>query len=212
MGTYQRIDIPILRQFDQYNYVLFTDCDVYFRQQMKLIDWGSPLPAALGMGYEMDDNFPFNAGVMLLNLPYMRQTNKAFVDWIFAQENGLYYEGFGAVDQGAFNQYYEKDIRGKPISKNFNAMMYHPLRKAARIVHMHGPKPNHYLKWLLTGECAFRDMCELGFRYGLCQYMSEYVQLAPDWNVASELHRLCNEWRAGTYMPGRHINVFKPSI
>lgn len=41
----------------------------------------------------MDDNFPFNAGVMLLNLPYMRQTNKAFVDWIFAQENGLYYEG-----------------------------------------------------------------------------------------------------------------------
>ncbi len=24
VGTFQRIDIPILRQFDQYNYVLFT--------------------------------------------------------------------------------------------------------------------------------------------------------------------------------------------
>lgn len=27
------------------------------------------------------------------------------------------FAGFGAVDQGAFNQFYEKDIRGKPISK-----------------------------------------------------------------------------------------------
>ena len=27
-----------------------ADCDVYFRKRMKLIDWGSPLPAAIGMG------------------------------------------------------------------------------------------------------------------------------------------------------------------
>jgi hypothetical protein len=117
IGTYQRIDIPILREFDQYNYVLFTDCDVYFRQRMKLVDWGAPLPQALGMGYEMDDNFPYNAGIMLMNMAYMRKTNQAFVDWIFAQRNGLYYEGYGAVDQGAFNQFYEKEIRGKPIHK-----------------------------------------------------------------------------------------------
>jgi hypothetical protein len=65
----------------------------------------------------MDDNFPYNAGIMLMNMAYMRKTNQAFVDWIFAQRNGLYYEGYGAVDQGAFNQFYEKEIRGKPIHK-----------------------------------------------------------------------------------------------
>ncbi len=27
-----------------------ADCDVYFRKHMKLIDWGTPLPPALGMG------------------------------------------------------------------------------------------------------------------------------------------------------------------
>ena len=27
-----------------------ADCDVYFRLHMKLVDWGSPLPAAIGMG------------------------------------------------------------------------------------------------------------------------------------------------------------------
>jgi hypothetical protein len=56
VGTYQRIDIPILRQFDQYNYVLFTgaclcltvtisverrvhiDCQ-YYQCSMLLITW-----------------------------------------------------------------------------------------------------------------------------------------------------------------------------
>lgn len=124
-------------------FFLSADCDVYFRQRMRLVDWGTPLPEALGMGwaaglsrdlcalempspqfdllfccsFEMDDNFPYNAGIMLMNMAYMRKTNKAFVDWIFAQKNGLYYEGYGAVDQGAFNQFYEKEIRGKPIHK-----------------------------------------------------------------------------------------------
>lgn len=27
-----------------------ADCDVFFRQQMKLVDWGTPLPVAAGMG------------------------------------------------------------------------------------------------------------------------------------------------------------------
>jgi hypothetical protein len=45
----------------------------------------------------MDDNFPYNAGIMLMNMPYMRKTNKAFVEWIFAQKNGLYYEGASVV-------------------------------------------------------------------------------------------------------------------
>ena len=29
---------------------------------MRLVDWGAPLPRAVGMGYEMDDMFPYNAG------------------------------------------------------------------------------------------------------------------------------------------------------
>lgn len=29
---------------------LVADCDVFFRRQMKLVDWGVPLPTAIGMG------------------------------------------------------------------------------------------------------------------------------------------------------------------
>jgi hypothetical protein len=34
VGTFQRIDIPILRQFDQYNYVLFTGAIALQRLRM----------------------------------------------------------------------------------------------------------------------------------------------------------------------------------
>ncbi|EFN52174.1 expressed protein [Chlorella variabilis] len=204
VGTFQRIDIPILRQFDQYNYVLFTDCDVYFRQQMKLVDWGTPLPEAVGMGYEGQDVFPYNAGIMLMNMPFMRKTNKKFLNWIVSQRNGLYYPGkwYGPLDQGAFNQFYEKEIRGKPISKNFNAMMFHQFRPDARIVHMNGPKPNHYLQWLTSGKCAFRDMCELGVNNGACEYAMEYTRFAPGWDVAITLRKLCGNLQAGIWHAG----------
>jgi hypothetical protein len=138
VGAYLRIDIPKLPQLDQYNYVLFTDCDVYFRKRMKLINWGSPLPAAIGMGYERFDLFPYNNGVMLWNMPFMRKTNDEFVEWILNQHNGLHYGKYSAVDQGAFNQFYESEIKGKPLSRKFNAMIYHGFREDALIVHLHG--------------------------------------------------------------------------
>ncbi|KAL4447483.1 hypothetical protein ABPG75_004702 [Micractinium tetrahymenae] len=193
VGTFQRIDIPILREFDQYHYVLFTDCDVFFRQQMKLVDWGTPLPIAAGMGYEMDDMFPYNAGIMLMNIPYLRKTNADFISWILKQKNGLYFDGYGPLDQGAINQYYEKEIKGRPMSKDFNAKPYQEFRNGARIVHLHGPKPNHYLDWLLTGKCDFGGICEGGFFNAVCKYMTDYALFATEWDVAATLRMMCTE-------------------
>ena len=103
--------------------------------------------------YENLNEWPYNDGVMLWNLPYMRRTNKAFVEWTLSQRNGLWFEGeagcqgsdflptvhhslpsteltmisvpapsrlrpgYGPVDQGAFLQFYENEIKGKPINK-----------------------------------------------------------------------------------------------
>ena len=35
--------------------------------------------------------FPYNAGVMMLNMPFMKRTNDEFIDWILRQHNGLDY-------------------------------------------------------------------------------------------------------------------------
>ncbi len=43
--------------------------------------------------FEGQDIFPYNAGIMLMNMPYMRKTNKKFLNWIVSQRNGLYYPG-----------------------------------------------------------------------------------------------------------------------
>lgn len=109
---------------------------------------------------------------MLMNIPYLRKTNAAFVEWILSQQNGLYFEGesvveceqasrgislailtmclpllqscallpsgYGPLDQGAYNQFYENEIKGHPISKDFNAKPYQEFRPNARIVHLHG--------------------------------------------------------------------------
>lgn len=41
--------------------------------------------------YERFDLFPYNNGVMLWNMPFMRKTNDEFVEWILKQHNGLHY-------------------------------------------------------------------------------------------------------------------------
>lgn len=93
IGTWQRIDIPILPELSQYEYVLFTDADVYFRRPMTLDAFRLPLPETIGMAAEGPDAFPYNAGTMLMHLPAMRQTYDAFLKFVFSNEHGLYFPG-----------------------------------------------------------------------------------------------------------------------
>ena len=93
IGTWQRIDIPILSELSQYEYVLFTDADVYFRRPMTMNAFRLPLPETIGMATEGPDAFPFNAGIMLMHLPAMRQTYDAFLKFVFSNEHGLYFPG-----------------------------------------------------------------------------------------------------------------------
>ncbi len=53
IGTWQRIDIPILPELSEWEYVLFTDADVYFRKPITLDSFQQPLPDTIGMASEM---------------------------------------------------------------------------------------------------------------------------------------------------------------
>lgn len=41
---------------------------------------GLPLPASVGMSYEFYNMFPYNAGIMLANMPTMRRNYKVRCD------------------------------------------------------------------------------------------------------------------------------------
>jgi hypothetical protein len=99
VGTWQRIDLPIVPWLDQYTYVLFTDTDVLFRRPFTFHEFPLPLPRAVGMGPEMVDMFPYNAGVMLANLPRLRESYEPFLAFILSNRNGLVFPGYGPGDQ-----------------------------------------------------------------------------------------------------------------
>lgn len=94
IGTWQRIDIPIIPDLAEHNYCLLTDSDVYFRKHISLQDFGNPLPQVLGMGYEREAIFPpLNAGVMLMNLPSLASSYQSFLHHIMQNEHGLFWPG-----------------------------------------------------------------------------------------------------------------------
>lgn len=74
-----------------------------------------PRPARCS--YEAGATFPYGDSVALWNLPAMRRSSGEFVDWILAQRNGLYWPGYGPLTQGAFNAFYERDLRSGPAHK-----------------------------------------------------------------------------------------------
>ncbi|GIL81751.1 hypothetical protein Vretimale_1367 [Volvox reticuliferus] len=191
VATFQRVDLPVVPVLDQYTYVLYTDADVYFRKPIRLDDFGLPLPNSVSMSYEFVDTFPYNAGVIVANLPTMRQNYAAFIAMMLANDNGLYYTNYGPADQGIMNKFYETDLRGRMLSQVFNTKPYNAFDPNAFIVHFHGPKPHELLSFITTGKCDFFTVCESSFLNGLCTYTGEWVQWVYDDLEALRLEDAC---------------------
>ena len=88
------------------------------------------------------------------------------------------YAAYGPGDQGAYNQFYEFEVRRDEIPEEFNAKPYWPFSSTAILVHFHGPKYSDYIKWAETGACRFGDMCKMGFTNGLCTYAEEMADVS----------------------------------
>lgn len=78
---------------------------------------GLPLPESIAMSYEGVNSFPYNAGAILIHMPEMRRTHEAFLEFIFSNKQGLFFEGMGPLDQGAYNKYYEKGLKSRMMSQ-----------------------------------------------------------------------------------------------
>lgn len=193
LGTWQRIDIPIIKELAEHEFVLFTDCDIYFRSRLYLTDFGLPLPKFLAMASEGDDIFPYNAGVILFNMVSMRESFHGFVNFILEHRRGLYYgPNYGPGDQGAYNRYYAQTLKPNKLSQDFNAKPYHSFNAHAKIVHFHGPKVQDYEMYIRTGSCRFGDMCKHGIAKGsACQYAQELLRWNLEWESLRSLNELC---------------------
>ncbi|GFR46701.1 hypothetical protein Agub_g8320 [Astrephomene gubernaculifera] len=191
VSTFQRVDLPVVPILDQYTYVLYTDADVYFRRAIHLDDFGLPLPRSVSMSYEFYKMFPYNAGIIMANLPTMRRNYKKFLAMMLDNDNGLYYPNYGPADQGIINKFYEHDLRSQMLNQAFNTKPYNDFDPLSYLIHYHGPKPHEYLSYLDTGVCDFYNVCEQGFLKSLCQYAREWAVYIPEEMVATRLADSC---------------------
>lgn len=130
-GAFLRIDIPLIDTVSKF--VLYTDCDVIFLREPKLVDI-RPTFFAVAPEFTLGDYRNMNSGVMVINVPGMRSVHQDLDNFI---RGGL--AEFAAFDQGALRQFFEG--RYDPLPEQMNWKPYWGPNPEADIVHFHGPKP-----------------------------------------------------------------------
>ncbi len=135
IGHWLRLAIPSIEQ--ERAFALYTDCDVIF---LKAGHWDRLRPRVFMAGPEFDpaERRYFNAGILLMNVPAMRESYPAFEAHIKTRiASGAM---FTYDDQIALNEAYEGFWERLPPEANWKP--YWPLNHAASVLHFHGPKPS----------------------------------------------------------------------
>jgi len=139
-GTFMRFDVPFIEQEEEY--VLYTDIDVIFMQDIKLNDIPKPKYLAAAPEFFKDTSKMecFNAGILVLNVKNMRERIlKIFSDLKSGKPNKI-----NLFDQGYLNQYCFHDMELLPLEYNWKP--YWGINKEAKIIHYHGMKPGGNLQ------------------------------------------------------------------
>jgi hypothetical protein len=129
-GTFLRTDIPLIETDEEF--VLYTDCDVMFLAEIPALRCQEPF--AVAPESEPGSRIDINAGVMLMNLPLLRNSCSEFHDFI---RNNL--EKLHTYDQTAYQIFYDGRLNNLEPWLNWRPYWGH--NEGAVILHWHGPKP-----------------------------------------------------------------------
>jgi hypothetical protein len=133
------------------------------------------LPNDIQLGFEATGIFPYNAGVYLASMPFLRSTYDGLLKTAM-RPGSLLDDEYGPGDQGAINRFYEMELkRNGPLDGYLNSKPYHKFDPTAAIVHFHGPKPRDLEQYVLNHECRFNNMCKAAMRHSMCPYFREWI-------------------------------------
>jgi hypothetical protein len=145
-GAYLRLDIPaILKRLNKrYSHYLYTDVDV-----MLVSDPFPALSCNRTSKFAASSEFRcgpgetyFNSGSMWCNVDFMTRTYEGLRAYAIAGKFN-----FVAFDQGALNEFY-RGCGHQFLDTWFNWKPYWGIGPKARILHFHGPKPDHVARYL----------------------------------------------------------------
>ena len=132
-AVFLRVELPLIERED--DYVLFSDCDVMFLKEPDLTAIFPTKFASAPQFNRLDYLSDINTGVMVMNLPALRedlpQFRKFIVDHLF--------DGWPGCDQENYRRFYNGAWDHLRIELNWKP--YWGVSDQAQLVHWHGPKP-----------------------------------------------------------------------
>jgi len=150
-GTWQRLDVPL---YISAEYCFLLDSDAYVFQQPTFKDLGPDVTATLAISSGMDENSPDrgDSGVVLMNVPFMRETLSDFQRLIFTRRTPQFIKG--QAHHGAYLDYYGSNVTHLNSKFSFKTTYQNQDSwKKAFVVHFHGLKPHDHLRFWFTGKC-----------------------------------------------------------
>ena len=180
VDDFMRIDLPALPELEQFVYVLFTEADFFFHKKINLGTFRLPLPETIGMAVDEYEASGVDGGIMLVNLPAIRETYEEFKLFVLGNRHGAHFPNYGVGGMGAYLQFYESSAKAFRLESHFAAKPYREFDAGAYTVHFKGPKPHDYMHFFHTDECPFGKECDLGFRKGLCPYTKKWHTLVNE--------------------------------
>lgn len=133
LGHWLRIAIPTIE--NEKKFVLYTDCDVVF---LRSFPWNRIQPAAFAASpeFRIENWNYFNAGVMVINVDFMRETYNDFLRYIEKKISDSRF--FDYDDQLALNNFYVNDWES--LDPRLNWKPYWDFNPGGVLLHFHGPK------------------------------------------------------------------------
>ena len=141
-GAFSRVELPeIVQRLGHAERVLYTDCDVIFTAEVvPELEANRCQYFAVAPESVQDDYVNMNTGVMLMNIPRLRESLPEFLEYIGQNLAELEKESW---DEAAYRWFY-RDAHGPLWDKlrpELNWKPYWGENPAAKIIHLHGPKP-----------------------------------------------------------------------
>ncbi|GDZ95224.1 methyltransferase FkbM family protein [Planktothrix agardhii CCAP 1459/11A] len=142
-GAFLRIEIPtIMEQYQMTDeYVLYTDCDVMFLNDV--VDYLQGITCeyiAATPEHDPNDWSYLNSGVLYMNIKNLQKINQEFNTFIDGNLDKIMQL---AYDQGAYNLFFTGKWDRLDVGMNWKS--YWSLNCDAKMIHFHGPKPNQEL-------------------------------------------------------------------
>eukprot|EP00981_Chlorochromonas_danica_P014578 scaffold8334_cov164-Ochromonas_danica.AAC.4 len=190
--AYLRLDIPTivpelaktlppsLKSNIDFDYILYTDCDVLFYPSFNINDL--PKPKVISLGGEMKKDEIANSGVLYMNIKGMRKHMAGFIEH---GKNANF--SFPVFDQGYLLSYFHDKLHvAELLPAAFNWKPYWGNSNKTAILHFHGMKPRR------SAEC-FSNMDSSGCEspivakcvgtpiyVDICRHITNLYHVSPD--------------------------------